>query len=98
MLACVLSGACASTAYRSPELGPVDAGIASEVWHSLGTKAGVDVSALSVVTRNGVVTLRGTMTSLDDLRRALGLVSRIRGVRQVVNQVRIVDVRGLRGA
>ena len=98
VVACALSGACASSAARSGDPGPADEWIASEVWRALGADTGVDTTSVSVVARKGVVTIRGTMTSLDELRRALRLASRIRGVRQVVNHVRVIGGPGFRGA
>lgn len=48
---------------------------------------------LRIETRDGVVVVSGVQSSLDQVRELLRKVSRVRGVREVVNRVRIVSGR-----
>ena len=55
----------------------------------------IDSADIRIETRDGVVVLSGVQSSLEQVREILKKVSRVRGVREVINRVRVVGARPL---
>lgn len=87
--------ACASTGSPVPLGGDADEWISAEVRRVLQRDDRIDASTLRVETRDGVVVLSGVASTLDQVRRALRLAGRVRGVEQIVNRIRVLAGRGL---
>ncbi len=87
----VLSMACASTGPVGEDQATIDAWIDSEVRRVLAEESEVVVGDLRIETRDGILVLSGVQTSFDAVSKALELASRVRGVLQVVNQIRVVE-------
>ena len=73
-----------------------DQRITAEVLRILEEDDDMVSADLRVETRDGVVVLSGVQSSLEQVREMLKKVSRVRGVREVVNRVRIVRGRPLK--
>jgi osmotically-inducible protein OsmY len=69
-----------------------DRGISDAVEDELWLDAAVPHNRLDVVTVDGVVTLTGTVTNITAKRRAVELSSIVRGVRSVVDRIRVVPL------
>jgi len=67
-----------------------DATVTAKVEQALHDDPYVFADHMSVVTDNGIVTLRGIAFDVGDLRRALMLARRVAGGRRVVNEVELV--------
>ena len=72
-----------------------DQRITAEVLRILEEDDDIDSADVRVETRDGVVVLSGVQSTLEQVRKMLKKVSRVRGVREVVNRVRIVSGRPL---
>ncbi len=72
-----------------------DQRITAEVLRILEEDDDIDSADVRVETRDGVVVLSGVQSTLEQVRKMLKKVSRVRGVREVVNRVRIVSGRQL---
>lgn len=75
--------------------GPVDAGaedrrIDAEVREIAAGVGGLDVEDLSVETRDGVVILSGVQSSWEAVSELLERISRVRGVLEVDNRIRVI--------
>ncbi|HJO02595.1 MAG TPA: BON domain-containing protein [Acidobacteriota bacterium] len=85
--------ACATT---HPHLAPIDdTQIRIDVRTSLLDDERIDAETIRVDSRHGVVILVGVVASTDEARRALRHASRVSGVQQVVNRLRIVPTETL---
>ena len=101
LLAVGALGACASTGERPLSEALTDDWINSEVRRGLAESDKVESEGLRVETRDGVVALSGVLSTTDQVREALRIAARIRGVRQVVNHIRVIPRLGpgaVRGA
>ena len=67
-----------------------DEWISAEVRRALHRDDRIDASMLRVETRDGVVVLSGVASTLDQVRRALRLAGRVRGVEQIVNRILVL--------
>ncbi len=68
--------------------------ISAEVWRRLGQDRRVDAAEMAVDTRDGVVVVSGIAASTREVRRALQIAADVRGVRQVVNRLRVLPTSG----
>lgn len=68
----------------------IDAWITEEVRSRLAASEDVTAADLDVETRDGVVVLSGIQSSLEEVRHALEIAGRVRGVRQVVNRIHVM--------
>jgi osmotically-inducible protein OsmY len=84
------SAGCASRSNVDTDPAAIDRGITAEVLRVAGEIEGVAIADLRVETRGGVVVLSGVQPTLDAVREILGRVTRIRGVTEVVNRIRVV--------
>ncbi|MFQ5745037.1 MAG: BON domain-containing protein [Acidobacteriota bacterium] len=91
-------GLCVSACAARPPVGSnprdLDAWITAEVTRVLAKESMVNVEDLHVETRDGVVVLSGVQASLEKVSRAIERAARVRGVRQVINQIRVVQQPG----
>ncbi len=71
----------------------LDAAINGKVAAALMSDRGLLGARIDVDTRNGIVSLDGTVAAEHELRRALEIASRVEGVRQVDNQLQVVPSR-----
>ena len=69
-----------------------DRGITDAVEDELWLDAGVPHNRLDVVTVDGVVTLTGTVNNITARRRAVELAAIVRGVRSVVDRIRVIPL------
>ncbi len=72
-----------------------DQRITAEVLRILEEDDDIASADLRIETRDGVVVVSGVQSSLEQVREVLKKVSRVRGVREVINRVRIVHGRPL---
>ena len=86
-----LTLACASTGPAGKDQASIDAWIDAEVRRVLGEEPDVVVGDLRIETREGIVVLSGVQPSLEAVSKALERASRVRGVLQVVNRIRVVE-------
>lgn len=87
----VISLGCASTSGPPPSAELTDEWISAEVWRLLDESEEVDADGVRVEAHDGVVVLSGTQSSVEQVREALRLAVRVRGVRQVVNHLRVIE-------
>ena len=87
----IVSISCAGTSFRPPSLGLTDDWISAEVLRRLTENEQVDADSIRVETRDRIVVLSGVQEGLDQVRAALQVAARVRGVRQVVNHLRVVS-------
>ncbi|MCB1910185.1 MAG: BON domain-containing protein [Rhodocyclaceae bacterium] len=71
----------------------IDAAINGKVAAALMSDPGLLGARIDVDTRNGIVSLAGTVIADRELRRALDIASEIEGVRRVDNLLRVESVR-----
>ncbi len=88
---CLLSLACASRGPVGEDQPTIDAWISAEVRRVLEEESEVVVGDLRIETRDGVLVLSGIQPSLEAVAKALDRASRVRGVLQVVNRIRVVE-------
>lgn len=86
-----LAVACASMGGGRPEGMSEDAWITEQVRASLVRDSQVEAGKIEVETREGVVFLSGLQRTFEQVRRALERAAAVRGVRQVVNQIRVLE-------
>jgi len=91
--ACLLSLACASRGPVGEDQATIDAWISAEVRRVLEEEPEVVAGDLRVETRDGILVLSGVQPSLEAVAKALDRASRVRGVLQVVNQIRVIEGR-----
>jgi hypothetical protein len=82
---------CASTGPSGEDQATIDAWISAEVRRVLAEEEDVVVDDLQIETRDGIVTLSGVQPSLEAVAKALDRTARVRGVLQVINQIRVVE-------
>lgn len=93
LLGCSLSvlSACAARGPIGSDPAEVDAWITREVLRVLAEEDEVVIEDLRVETGDGVVVLFGVQPSTEAVAAALNRAARVRGVRQVINQIRVVQ-------
>ena len=64
--------------------------LAQEIRRALEA-ASLPADGLEIAASEGEVVISGTAPSIDDVRRILRVASDVRGVRSLVNRVRVVD-------
>lgn len=69
---------------------PSDAAVTARVVQTLQDDHYLFADHISVVTEEGVVRLRGVVTDVSDLYRALELARRVAGSRQVRNEMELI--------
>ena len=87
----LLSVACASRGPVGEDPAAIDEWINAEVRRVLGEESEVVVEDLRIETRDGILVLSGVQPSLEAVAKALDRASRVRGVLQVVNRIRVVE-------
>ena len=90
---CLLSLACASRGPVGEDQATIDAWISAEVRRVLEEESEVVVGDLRIETRDGILVLSGIQPSLEAVAKAVDRASRVRGVLQVVNRIRVVEGR-----
>lgn len=85
----LVAAGCASRGGLETDPMSEDERISAEVLRVLADDDEIVAEDLRVETRDGVVVVTGIQPSLDHVRRVLGRVSRVRGVKQVVNRIRV---------
>ena len=90
ILLLMASLSCASHSPRPPADALTDEWIRAEVFRRLQASDRVEAHRISVDSAEGVVVLVGTQTSLNQIRAALEAAGRVRGVRKIVNQIRVI--------
>lgn len=90
LAAAVLSLACASRGPVGEDQATIDSWISAEVRRVLEEESEVVVGDLRIETRDGILVLSGVQPSLEAVSKALDRASRVPGVVQVVNQIRVV--------
>lgn len=89
----VALGACARS--KGPAVDPdADRAISAEIMRLIGDDERLSGEDIRVETSDGVVILSGVVASTEEVRRTIRLASRVSGVRQVVNRLRIVQSTG----
>ncbi len=89
MVFCLLAGACLAAAK------PVtDDLITDQVMLKLSGDAVVKGGAIKVDVKNGVVTLGGTVAEAKQKERATKLTKKVKGVKQVVNNIAVEKTPG----
>jgi osmotically-inducible protein OsmY len=88
---CLLSPACASRGPVGEDQAAIDEWISAEVRRLLEEEQKVVVADLRIETRDGILVLSGVQPSLEAVAIALDRASRVRGVLQVVNRIRVVE-------
>jgi osmotically-inducible protein OsmY len=83
--------ACASRGPVGEDQATIDAWISEEVRRVLEEESEVVVADLRIETRDGILVLSGVQPSLEAVGIALDRASRVRGVQQVVNRIRVVE-------
>jgi len=83
--------ACAARGPVGEDQATIDAWISAEVQRVLKEEPEVVLEDLRVETHDGVVVLSGVQPSLEAVAKALDRAARVRGVLQVVNQIRVVE-------
>lgn len=86
----LISGACSSGVPRLDHLPPGDERIVAELRGALEAEERIDAEAIELECSQGVVVLRGFLRDRDQVRRALELASRVDGVVEVVNRLRVL--------
>jgi hyperosmotically inducible protein len=89
ILLVLVAGGATDAAAQSRTVGQVidDTAITAEVMTRLTADALSNLTKIGVSTRNGVVTLTGTVDSLDRQARAVQTAATVKGVRGVVNNI-----------
>ncbi len=85
----VLLAACSSTTGKSLGRDIDDATITAEVKAKLAAEKIATLTRIDVDTNNGVVALNGTVQSEDMRMRAVDVARGVKGVREVVNNLRV---------
>jgi hypothetical protein len=90
-LSMLLGADVAGVAAQSRTVGQVidDTAITTEVKAKLTADALSNLTKIGVNTRNGIVTLSGTVDSLDRQARAAQIAGTVKGVRSVVNNIQV---------
>ena len=91
VVVCLLSLACASRGPVGEDQATIDAWISAEVRRLLEEESEVVAADLRIETRDGILVLSGVQPSLEAVGKALDRASRVRGVLQVVNRIRVVE-------
>lgn len=66
-----------------------DRALAKQVLQALSKTAGLNASFVTVKVKNGVVTLRGTVTSVEQIEKAQDAASSVPGVRAVITTLTV---------
>jgi osmotically-inducible protein OsmY len=82
---------CASTGPVGEDQTAIDEWISAEVRRVLAEEEDVVVADLHIETHDGVVTLSGVQPTMEAVAKALNRTARVRGVLQVINQIRVVN-------
>ena len=86
----VLMAGCVARASLEERLVAEDERITAEVIRIIEDEKGIITADLSVETREGVVVLYGVQSELESISAVLRRISRVRGVVEVINRIRII--------
>jgi osmotically-inducible protein OsmY len=90
LLSLTLAGGCAAGPEVETDPGSEDRRITEEVHRILTDEEDIVAADIAVRTTDGVVVLSGVQSELAPISDVLRRVARIRGVAEVVNQIRIL--------
>lgn len=86
----VLMAGCVARASLEERLVAEDQRITAEVIRIIEDEKGIITADLRVETREGVVVLYGVQSELESISAVLRRISRVRGVVEVINRIRII--------
>ena len=86
----VLMAGCVARASLEERLVAEDQRITAEVIRIIEDEKGIITADLRVETREGVVVLYGVQSELEPISAVLRRISRVRGVVEVINRIRII--------
>lgn len=96
MTSAVLVAGCAARASFEERLVAEDQRITAEVIRIIEDEKGIIAADLRVETKEGVVVLYGVQSEMESISAVLRRISRVRGVVEIINRIRIIRAEAAR--
>ena len=90
MTSAILVSGCAARASFEERLVSEDQRITAEVIRIIEDEKGIIAADLRVETKEGVVVLYGVQSEMESISAVLRRISRVRGVVEVINRIRVI--------
>jgi len=87
----IIALSCCATAPKDPVVGSPDEALTAAVAEALAADDRLDSAAIVIMVAEGIVDLSGTVGSADQVRRALRRAADVKGVRGIVNRLRVIE-------